>query len=170
MISLSYRTYIEGVQIFGNNEFYPEWVEYLQSQGIEIDEDCCYNGEITDFMGALEVIENITLRLETEHRSIHVAKYSEENFVTNKDGKRYYSLFDLSDIYDKTISEKEKDSTHKLSLIGRLKDIEKMGYMFMPLTFFNLCKNKLVRAEKPINGYLYSYILKDGETIKVSGG
>ena len=167
---MSYRTYIEGVQIFGNNVFYPEWAEFLQSQGIEIDEDCCYNGEITDFMGALEVIENITLRLESEHRSCHVVKEPEETFVTNKDGKRYYSLFDLSDIYDKTVSEKEKGSTHKLSLIGRLKDIEKMGYMFMPLTFFNICKNKLVRAEKPINGYLYSYVLKDGETIKVSAG
>ena len=34
---MSYRTYVEGVQIFGNNEGYNEWIEFIRSQGIKID-------------------------------------------------------------------------------------------------------------------------------------
>ena len=32
---MSYRTRINGNQIFGNNEWHPEWIEFVKSQGIE---------------------------------------------------------------------------------------------------------------------------------------
>ena len=38
---MSYRTSVNGVQIFGNNEYYKEWTDFLKSKGIEIDEDGC---------------------------------------------------------------------------------------------------------------------------------
>lgn len=63
---MSYRTTINGSQLFGNNEFYGEWIDYIKSQGIKIDGNGNYKGEITDFMSALTVIENITMRLHHE--------------------------------------------------------------------------------------------------------
>ena len=35
---MSYRTYINGNQVFGNNEYYPEWIEYIESKGIVINQ------------------------------------------------------------------------------------------------------------------------------------
>lgn len=50
---MSYRTKVNGVQIFGNNEIYPEWIEFVISQGIEIKEDGIYRGETTDLQGRI---------------------------------------------------------------------------------------------------------------------
>jgi hypothetical protein len=36
---MSYRTEVEGFQIFGNNEYYKEWIEFISSEGIEVDEE-----------------------------------------------------------------------------------------------------------------------------------
>ena len=60
---MSYRTTINGSQLFGNNEFCGEWIDFIKSQGIKIDDDGNYKGEIADFMAALTVIEKITMRL-----------------------------------------------------------------------------------------------------------
>ena len=35
---MSYRTYIEDTQIFGNNECYKDWIEFIKSKNIEVDE------------------------------------------------------------------------------------------------------------------------------------
>lgn len=65
---MAYRTYINGTQVFGNNEYYPEWIKYLKSKGITIGEEDEYDGEIDDFMEALDVVESIVIRLEAERR------------------------------------------------------------------------------------------------------
>ena len=36
---MSYRTYVNDTQIFGNNECYPEWINYIKSKGIEVGEN-----------------------------------------------------------------------------------------------------------------------------------
>ena len=43
---MSYRTNVNGTQIFGNNEWYGEWGEYLISKGIKISDEGLYD-EIT---------------------------------------------------------------------------------------------------------------------------
>ena len=60
---MSYRTYINGTQVFGNNDFYQEWTDFLQSKGIEIDEDGLYDGYIDDLQGMFNVIDRITQKL-----------------------------------------------------------------------------------------------------------
>ena len=68
---MSYRTKVNGVQIFGNNEYYKEWTDFLKSKGIEIDEDGCYDGEIDDIMGMFEVIDKITkMIIEKRHKEV----------------------------------------------------------------------------------------------------
>ena len=81
---MSYRTYINDIQVFGNNEYYPEWIEYLEKQGIEIGVDGDYEGEITNFMEALDVVESIVVRLESERR--------EKLKQFNEDCKKKYFL------------------------------------------------------------------------------
>lgn len=63
---MSYRTKIENFQIFGNNESYEEWINFIKSQGIIINEEGLYSGEIKDFMGMITVLENITMNIEKE--------------------------------------------------------------------------------------------------------
>ena len=56
---MAYRTHVNDVQVFGNNETHPEWIEFIKSQGIAVDEDDMYDGVITDFMAALSVANSI---------------------------------------------------------------------------------------------------------------
>ena len=65
---MSYRTYINNTQVFGNNERYPEWIKYVESKGITVGEEGDYEGELDDFMEALDVVESIVMRLESERR------------------------------------------------------------------------------------------------------
>lgn len=65
---MAYRTYINGTQVFGNDECYPEWITYLKSKGISIGEEGDYDGELDDFMEALDIVESIVIRLESERR------------------------------------------------------------------------------------------------------
>lgn len=95
--AMSYRTKINGKQLFGNNEWYEEWGDYLISKGIEIDDEGLYEGELDNFMEALEVIEKITMNIEAERRE------------RKKAGVKFFSqsIFDNGDIYDGLINDDE---------------------------------------------------------------
>ena len=117
---MSYRTYVNNTQIFGNHECYFEWIDFIKSQGIEVDEDGCYEGEITDFMAALQVIEQITIRLITERESRKA-----------KSQIPLKSFFDFSGIYEDTINQ-DPDDKWGNSLLDRLFDAVENGYLFLP--------------------------------------
>lgn len=118
---MAYRTYINDVQVFGNNEYYPEWIEYMENKGIKISEDGVYHGEIDDFMEALDVIESIVMRLETERR------------MRKQNGAEFFSqsIFDLGNIYDDV-----KEHPTEESLLDKELYYLENGYMFMPYAFF----------------------------------
>ena len=161
---MSYRTYINDTQVFGNNEYYPEWIKYIQSKGIEVDDDGGYDGEITDFMEALEIIEKITLRLSKERDARNERNKQESSTLCNKP----VGLFDLSNI-PKDI-ENDKYEYFKVSLFDKLIEITKNGYAFMPYAFYEACKDKLQTTKKKTTGHLYCYQLKENEKIKISAG
>lgn len=173
---MSYRTYINGHQIFGNHERYPEWLEFIASQGIKINEDDNYEGEITDFMGALIVIENITLRLEKERRDRKAAfeKEMEEKNFTDKEKEvarstiyGIKSMFDWSNTPIDLEHENQEDKFHT-SLFDKLNEIINNGYAFMPIVFFKACEDKLEEDKCfSTNGHFECYKLKEGETLHV---
>lgn len=33
---MAYRTYINDIQLFENNEYYPEWITYIRSKRINV--------------------------------------------------------------------------------------------------------------------------------------
>ena len=150
---MSYRTYINGTQVFGNDEYYPEWIKYLKSKGITIGEDDEYDGEIDDFMEALDVVESIVIRLEAERRE------------RKKNGEEFFSLslFDLGSIYDAVVANPTQES-----ILDKELYYLKNGYMFMPYAFFKACESILEYKGLSLKGKVFK--LKDGCKIKVSAG
>lgn len=150
---MSYRTYINGKQVFGNGEYYPEWIEYIKSKGIVIGQEGNYEGELDDFMEALDVVESIVIRLETERR---------EN---KKNGEKFFtqSIFDLGNIYDDVANSKTN------SLLDEELLYMKNGYMFMPYAFLKACENIIEDKGYSFEGkHINIFKLKDGCKIKVS--
>ena len=89
---MSYRTNVNGYQIFGNNEYYTEWIDFLKSEGIEVDEDDgFYDGYIDNLQGMFDVIDAITKKLINERHELVVV--GKRNLV----GKPYKELTDLSE-------------------------------------------------------------------------
>lgn len=100
-------------------EFMDRWVEFIKSQGIEVDENGCYDGYFWDFMGALTILEDMTMYKAKQYQK----EYGE-------------SIFDWSDISD----EIEGGGT---SLLDETLDIIDNGIMFVPYEFYRACKGKL---------------------------
>lgn len=147
---MSYRTMVNGSQLFGNNEFYDEWTDFIKSQGIKIDADGNYKGEITDFMSALSVIEKITMRLHKER-------------LCNQNTK---NLFDFSYVPDTV--EKDRDDEYGQSLLDAEIELISNAYAFLPYQFYKFCKDQLDKEHLfTTPGHVYCFKLKPGETIKV---
>lgn len=139
---MSYKTYVDKTQIFGNNKYYPEWLEFIKSHGIDIDEDYGYDGYISDIMGAIETIEKIVMRLEKEFREQH------END----------SLFDFRETYEEVLA--YENDKFKSSLLDKNIQHIQNSYLFMPYAFLVACSDKI--KETPLyshKGHLYCYEL-----------
>ena len=96
-------------------EFMDRWVEFIKSQGIEVDKDGHYDGYFWDFMGALTILEDMTM-------------YKAEQCGND--------IFDLSYIPEDM---KEED----MSLLDEILEIHEYGIMFMPYQFYRVCEGKL---------------------------
>lgn len=157
---MSYRTYVNEHQIFGNNEYYQEWFDFIKSQGIEVSDEFTYDGYITNVMGAVKAIEKIILRK---------AKESEETIIS-RNGKtfKHCKLFDFSNEYGKIIMDRE--DKYGMELTDHILFIEDMSYMFMSVAFINACKDLIERDPKPKRKRLYNYKVKDGKQIHVHAG
>lgn len=161
---MSYRTYVNGKQIFGNNEWYPEWIAFIQKNGIEVDEEGCYEGQITDFMGALSVVENITLRIAKEREK------KNEEFRKKRATRKLAEIFDWTDIL-KELEDQDETDEFRESLFDRLDMIIHHSYAFMPYALYLTCKDKLEQTRPyTVDGHFDCFKVKEGEFIVVRGG
>lgn len=147
---MSYRTYIEGVQIFGNNESYKEWTDFIRANGIEIKNDGEYCGFIKDVQGMFSVIDKIAKRLMKERH---------EAVVNGVSGR------ELTDFSDSIYLD---DNTPTLFFnMQILKD----AYVFMPYQAYLAVQHKLERCpsyEKDgVDWAFCSFKLKDGLAVLV---
>jgi hypothetical protein len=150
------------VQIFGNNEYYEEWLEFIKFQGITVNEDGQYNGEITDFMGALVVVEKITLRLNKEHDEL------EQKWNGKLGIQKIQKYFDFTYIPDKFANVDSPVDELDNSLFDSLKDMVENSYALLPYTFYSACEDLLDRDHIfSTPGHFHCYKLKDGESIHV---
>lgn len=145
---MSYRTYIENTQVFGNNEYYKEWADFIESQGIEIGVDGDYDGEITDVQGMFDIIDKITKRLIKErHEQVEKGK--------TWFGKPYKELADLTDLID----EDENILLSNMYMIDH-------AYCFLPYQVYKAVEDKLEKF-RPYTGKI---TLKPNVKIRVSAG
>ncbi len=155
---MSYRTYINDMQIFGNNEGYDEWFDFIQSKGIRIDEDGIYDGYIDDLQGMFDVIDKITQNL-IDKRHEEVLK-GEKNW----DGKPYKELTDLSD--SMWLADNTPLLMYNMQMINH-------AYCFMPYQVFKAVEDIIERSDKPYIGengrewFCCTYKLKAGKKIHV---
>lgn len=147
---MSYRTYIEKTQVFGNNEYYKEWADFIESQGIEIGEDGDYDGEITDIQGMFDVIDKITKRLIKER---HERVEKGETWF----GKPCKELADLTDLIDE----------NENILLSNMYMIEN-AYCFLPYQVYKVVEEKLEEF-RPYIGKM-TLKLKPNEKIHVCAG
>ncbi len=153
---MSYRTYINDTQVFGNNEYYKEWADFLSSKGIEIDEDGLYDGYIDDLQGMFNVIDKITQRL-IDERHQKVLK-----------GEKWFDepMHELTDLSESMWLNKETP------LLMYNVQMIRNAYCFLPYQVFKAVENIIERAEKSyVDDYKdwlgCSFKLKDGEKIHV---
>lgn len=155
---MSYRTRINGVQIFGNNDCYQEWIDFLKSEGIEIDEDGCYDGYITNLQGMFNVIDTITRGLINDrHNQVVMGELTWE-------GKPYKELTDLSESI--WLNDETPLLMYNMQMIGN-------AYCFLPYQVFKAVENIIEKSDVPYvsddgkEWYLCSYKLKADEKIHV---
>ena len=170
---MSYRVIVNGYQLFGNNETYPRWGAFLEKQGIQIDEEGCYDGEITDFMGAIEVLEDIVMDIERERETIrnHLLNDKTKNNEALRQtiGAKFPSLFDMSGIKNELLKG-YKTPRLKNYLLDELTEFVHYGYVFLPYLFYRTCEKDLEAYADPNSGRLCLYRLKKGRTIKIHTG
>ena len=156
---MSYRTNVNGYQIFGNNEWYQEWADFIESEGIKIDEDGLYDGYIDNLQGVFDVVDKITRRLINErHEQVVVGELTFNE-------KPYKELTDFSD------SIWLDDETPVLMF--NIQMIEH-AYCFLPYQLFKAVEDII---EKCAYGELGAvklgfryYRLKEGKRIHVNAG
>lgn len=152
---MSYRVSVNGTQLFGNNCSYPEWDEYVRSQGIVPDKDGSYEGELNDFHAGVLALEAAVKRLMAERKA---DRYQ---------SKEFGSYFDFSD-YERWINE------HVQTVFDACWEIAAMGYAFMPFAFWMACRDMIepVDPAPDPDGALRvrKYKFKDGCAAHVRAG
>lgn len=174
---MSYRTRVNDVQLFGNNESYPEWDAYIRSQGIEIGEEGQYDGELKDFHAGVLALEAAVKRLMAERREEAARLVPGLDRILNADPENgrarerkedlQRSYFDFSG-YQRWLD----DGTQTLFDICR--EIASTGYAFLPFTFWMACRDMLEQAEpgQDPDGAcrIRKYKFKEGCTARVHAG
>ena len=158
---MSYRTSINKTQIFGNNECYQKWMDFIRSEGIEIDEDGSYDGYTENLQGMFDVIDTITRGLINDRHNQVVAGETWR-------GKPYRELTDLSE--SMWLDDKTPLLMYNMEMIEH-------AYCFLPYQAFKAVENLIEKSDVPYyisddgKEWLFcSYKLKDGERIHVCAG
>lgn len=157
---MAYRTRVNGIQIFGNNDYYEEWADFLKSNGIEIDEDGCYDGEIDDVMEMFEVIDKITKSL---------IKKRHEDVVNGIKDFKNKPLREMTDLSESIWLNNETP------ILMFNKQMIKNAYCFIPYQVYLAVQDKIEKTDERyikdgIDWAFCTYKLKEGEKIKVHAG
>jgi len=82
---MSNRFYVNGVQIFGNNEMFDCTYKELERQGAQWDEDGVFNEiQITDPQGLMEAVQTDTLEYLRRITTENVFDYEKNAFIKHK--------------------------------------------------------------------------------------
>lgn len=153
---MSYRVWVNHHQLFGNNESYPEWEEWVGSQGIEIGPDGNYEFYTKDFNGMMQAVEKIVIRLIKERHEDVLKGRKYFDFRINKEVP-YHELGDYSNILEGV------EKNQNIPFHYYLRDLIENGYFFLTYRLFDICRDKL-------EDHLVSYKVIDPKGIEISAG
>ena len=155
---MAYRTRVNDREVFGNNECYVDWIDFIKSKGIVVDEDGNYEGDIDDVMGMFAIVDKITRKL--------IAECHEEvvKGVRTFDDKPKRELTDLT-------GSMWLDDATPLLIFNQM--VVENYYCFLPYQFYLAVKDKIERiggryTKDGVDWSFCTYKLKDGEKIHVS--
>ena len=137
---MSYRVSLDDYQIFGNNEEYEEWDDFIRSQGIEIDEEGSYDGEITDVMGIFVTINKIIRRLQKEFHEKVVNQSPKEVEYYKKEGKTRFIHHEITDLSGSMFL------TEDTPWLEFNLEIMQNSYCFLPYQVFQAIKPKIEKV------------------------
>ena len=160
---MSYRISLEDTQIFGNNEWFQEWDDFIKSEGITIGENGEYDGYITNVQGLFTTIDIIVKKLINERHQEIVDK------ETDFSGNPKREIYDFTKSYDFFCVEYRGKMASILDFNFFLFD----AYLFIRYRVYMAIKDKLEecdRWEDDKIDWFRSYKLKDGEKIHVHAG
>ena len=165
---MAYRTFVNNIQIFGNNALPPRWGDYLEENNIVKDEEYVYAFDTRDFMGILKVMEQIVMDYEKEQQEKikDITKYNPhfEN-LPDKRKEEVKSRLGLRSIYDLTPC---PEDIAEDAFFDQLMEYTKSAKMFLPYAFFRACEKDLEQEPAfSIPGRIYSYHLKSGKMIHI---
>lgn len=143
---MSYRVTVNDVQLFGDNEHYAEWDEYIESLGIKIGPDGQYEGEITDFHACMRVLEQIVKNIVSRRRAEYAPHKARVEKLLAEDPahkgalelKARYgaSIWDFS-CYQRWIDQDIQ------SVFDVCWELATRAYAFLPFTFWMACRDIL---------------------------
>lgn len=154
---MGYRTYINDKQFFGSNQRIDEWIDFIKSQGIEVDEDDAYDGYITDVMGAITTLESISMKEEEKIRN------NRETLPGN-----VTSIFDFSPYYNELMFSECINTVDKKSLLDYNFDMIEHGKAMLAMHFVQSCWD-LIEHDKCFSTlkHFECYKIKEGCKIHV---
>jgi hypothetical protein len=172
---MSYRMYVEDFQLFGNNEQYKIWDDFIRSEGIKISEDGYYDGYITNIPGAIHALEEIIIQIATD-RINRLDKYTKELDDELKDldseeaekERKHFLKYGPKDIFDyRDIYQKYKEQDESYGLIAELDNLYNEGYLFFGSNFIKACGKKIHWTIDKEHDYSMTWEIRDGEKIHV---
>ena len=132
---MAYRTRVNDREVFGNNECYVDWIDFIKSKGIVVDEDGNYEGDIDDVMGMFAVVDKITRKLIAEcHEEVvkGVRTFDDKPKRELTDVENYYCFLPyqfylaVKDKIERIGGAYKKDGVDWLFCTYKLKDGEKI--------------------------------------------
>lgn len=168
VIAMAYRTTVNNVQIFGNGDLYMPWLDFVQSQGIPVDENLDYDGETDDFMGALAACEAIAMQAKFERDANRLALTDNGkrpiDTLPPRLQARCASPFDLTDI-------ERACAGHEAFLFDELYERVFHGIAFAPMALYLACRDMLeFDPDGTASGRAYAFRVKPGCKIKLHAG
>lgn len=117
---MSYRIYINGVQIFGNNDFPNEFYNFLKEHNIDIDEDGCFNhtfevGQL-DIMELIDVVESCVL----SDLHTHKTNYKSSDYNSWFDFRNYENIIEYAESHNDRIDTTLLDVTSMIFNSGKI--------------------------------------------------
>lgn len=164
---MAYRIQVNGVQIFGNNKAPKAFLDFLREQGVDIDEDCCFEHTFEvgtlDIMKAVDAIEQAVKDIDEERKE----RLSNSSLRTVS-GMPVKSLWDFSDQEEYLKTAEEGDLGVNITDLAF--EIYTTNYIFIPVKFIKtLLHDACIKTVEPYTDGKHLHCYTQINKIEIKG-